>query len=100
MASTAPLALVGPGGRLPLDRRTIEALAELFVGLLDIAQADPDCEADDQGTTEGGDSDWLPGDPQDAEESHDAELETWAHPDDHPAELFRGRRPADEPEAA
>lgn len=43
----APLALVGPGGRLPLDRRTIEALAQVFVGMLDIAEPDPDLEEDD-----------------------------------------------------
>lgn len=42
----ATLALVGPGGRLPLDRRTIEALATVFVGLLDIAQPDPEREPD------------------------------------------------------
>ena len=28
------------------------------------------------------------------EPDDDAERETWAHPDDHPAELFIGRRPA------
>jgi hypothetical protein len=26
------------------------------------------------------------------EPDYDAEIETWAHPDDHPAELFIGRR--------
>lgn len=26
------------------------------------------------------------------EDSHDAEIETWSHPDDHPAELFIGKR--------
>jgi hypothetical protein len=26
------------------------------------------------------------------EPEHDAEIDTWAHPDDHPAELFLGRR--------
>lgn len=44
--SSAPphLALVGPGGSLPLDRRTIETLAELFVALLDLSEPDPDIE--------------------------------------------------------
>jgi hypothetical protein len=28
----------------------------------------------------------------DLEPEHDAEIETWSHPDDHPAELFIGRR--------
>lgn len=27
------------------------------------------------------------------EPDHDAEIQTWAHPDDHPAELFIGKRP-------
>lgn len=30
----------------------------------------------------------------DLEPDHDAEIQTWSHPDDHPAELFIGRRPA------
>lgn len=38
------LALLGPGGAIALDRKTIEALADLFVGLLDIADIDPDLE--------------------------------------------------------
>jgi hypothetical protein len=36
------IALMGPGGRLELDRRTIEILAHLSVGLLDLADSDPD----------------------------------------------------------
>jgi hypothetical protein len=38
------LALVGPGGRLELDRRTLETLAEVIVALLDIAEPEPDVE--------------------------------------------------------
>lgn len=38
------IALIGPGGRLPLDRKTLETLAEVIVGLLDIAEPDPDLE--------------------------------------------------------
>ena len=49
---------------------------------------------DDRGTAEGGGDDGQPGDPDDGEDGHDAERETWSHPDDHPAELFVGRRPA------
>ena len=30
------------------------------------------------------------------EDSNDAELETWSHPDDHPAELFIGTKPSGE----
>jgi hypothetical protein len=35
----------------------------------------------------------------DLEPDHDAEVETWSHPDDHPAKLFVCRRP-EPPEAA
>lgn len=42
----AALALVGPGGSLTLDRRTIEALAAVFVDLLIIADPDPEREPD------------------------------------------------------
>ena len=38
------LAIVGPGGRIELDRRTIELLAEMFVGFLDITEPEPDLE--------------------------------------------------------
>jgi hypothetical protein len=41
------LAIVGPGGRIQLDRRTIELLAEMFVGFLDIIEPEPDCETTD-----------------------------------------------------
>jgi hypothetical protein len=38
--------LIGPGGELPLDRRTVEALAEFFVGMLDLVEPEPDAEPD------------------------------------------------------
>jgi hypothetical protein len=41
------LSLVGPGGELPLDRRTVEALAEFFVGMLDLVEPDTDIEETD-----------------------------------------------------
>lgn len=46
MPARPGMALVGPGGTLPLDRRTVEALAEFFVGMLDIVEPRPDCELD------------------------------------------------------
>jgi hypothetical protein len=36
------ITLTGPGGQLELDRRTIEILAHLSVGLLDAADSNPD----------------------------------------------------------
>ena len=41
------LVLTGPGGALPLPRATVEALAEFFVGWLDLVEPDPDSEEDD-----------------------------------------------------
>jgi hypothetical protein len=65
-----------------------------------------DAEDDDASEEDDGDSavDDRPCDDinMDLEPDHDAELQTWAHPDDHPAELFVGKRSgaSDGPEAA
>ena len=42
--------LVGPGGALPLDQTTVEALAEFFVGLLDLVEPDSDFEVEETDT--------------------------------------------------
>lgn len=45
--SASQLALVGPSGAMPLDRPTVEALAEFFVGMLDLVEPDTDVEETD-----------------------------------------------------
>ncbi|HVL77877.1 MAG TPA: hypothetical protein VM346_01165 [Sphingomicrobium sp.] len=50
----------------------------------------PGCPASDPG---GGNVEDAGEDIDEREPDHDAEIETWAHPDDHPAELFIGNRP-------
>ncbi|MBA3667949.1 MAG: hypothetical protein H0W65_09530 [Sphingomonas sp.] len=53
-------ALSGPGGTLALDRRTIETLAEFFVGALDCSQADADLEHNgDELDGTGGEDDFV-----------------------------------------
>ena len=52
------------------------------------------CNAIDDAGTASGSYDGRPGDAEDAEDGNDMEGETWAHPDDHPAELFIGRQVA------
>lgn len=56
--------------------------------------SDPDCcsARDDTGSTWGA-YDGRPGDPDDAEDGHDDEIQTWSSELDHPGELFVGRRP-------
>jgi hypothetical protein len=63
-------------------------------------QAHEDAEDDDPG---GGNVEDEGEDIDEREPDVDAEIETWSHPDDHPAELFIGRRWMDDsepPEAA
>lgn len=112
------------------DRPRLEGFIAVAIGLLDVLDGDPDeeangdeadgtCAEDEAGEELRARSESGPGcsigDPDsavddrncddinmDLEPDHDAELQTWAHPDDHPAELFVGKRSgaSDGPEAA
>ena len=75
-------------------RAQIEATIETLIAILDATDADSDFEEI------GAEDSFQPHDKGGAgcpvadagELEHDDEIETWAHPDDHPAELFIGRR--------
>ena len=93
--------------KLP-PRAHIESAIETLIEILDAAEADSDfeesgaedgfAENDDDGpgcstSDPGGNNVEDEGEDIDEREpDSDAELETWSHPDDHPAELFIGTR--------
>lgn len=108
------------------NRPKLEGFIAVAIGLLDVLDGDPDCElngdeldgnaSEDEFMRHKSDGVGCPlADPysavddrpcddinMDLEPDHDAETQTWSHPDDHPAELFVGKRPGlnDGPEAA
>lgn len=81
-----------------LPRPVLARLVERAIERLDELEGDPDLEdseaastfVDERGRLLPGDWSWLR--TEDDENEHDAEVETLSHPDDHPAELFRGAR--------
>lgn len=85
-------------------RPVVERLIASMIDHLDDEDGDPDLEdatnAEDEGTTPAA-RQWCaaggyPGcpvsDPGGGDVGDEGEIETWGHPDDHPAELFIGRR--------
>ena len=86
--------------KLP-SRAHIEGAIETLIAILDAADADTDFEelgAEDSFQPHDGEGAGCPvadraEDEDPGEDSADAEIETWSHPDDHPEELFIGRRP-------
>lgn len=103
------------------DRPKLEGFIAVAIGLLDVLDGDPDLENatgaedafEDHEERFGYDGPGCdvadPGEDEhdreavdEREPDHDAEIQTWSHPDDHPAELHIGKRPGcnDGPEAA
>jgi hypothetical protein len=83
-------------------RAAIEAAVETLVEVLNAMDGEADFEetgAEDSFQSHDADGPGCPvadsggGNVDDVgEPDHDAEVETWSHPDDHPGELFIGRR--------
>lgn len=81
-------------------RASIEDAIETLIAILDASDADSDFEelgAEDSFQPHGGKGAGCPvadpdGEHDGCEPDSDDEIETWSHPDDHPAELFIGRR--------
>ena len=105
------------------DRPKLEGFITVAIGLLDVLDGDPDFEdatgEDDAfedhnerlgyygpgcpvADIDKGIDDDRHDDDDPREDENDREIETWSHPDDHPAHLYVGARPdhTDGPEAA
>lgn len=85
-------------------RPVVERLVARMIDHLDEQDGDPDFEdatnAEDEGITPAarqlfgyGQPGCPVSDPGGGDVGDEGEIETWSHPDDHPAQLFIGRRP-------
>ena len=87
------------------DRPKLEGFITVAIGLLDVMDGEADAEDDDPGECADAREDDDPAEADDhggGNVEDQGEIETWSHPDDHPAQLFVGKPHdhTDGPEAA